>query len=128
MDGLSKPSDNKLYDVLRQFISTFQKAYILIDALDESLDREKIMEFVQMIHAWDLEQCHLLVTSRKEQWIVQSMVSTNHMEVDMSKMPVDADIERYMDFHLHSSPELQKWGRDEKSSIRQALLEKAKGM
>ena len=128
MGGYSKPSDETLYEVLRQFISTFQKAYILIDALDESLDRAKIMELVETIHGWDLEQCHLLVTSRKEQLIVESMASTKPMEVDMAQMPVDIDIEKYIDFHLHSSSELRRWSSDEKASIRHVLLGKAKGM
>ena len=128
MGGCSKPSDEALYEVLRQFISAFQKAYICIDALDESLDWEKMMELVETIHRWDLEQCHLLVTSRKEQWIIKSMVSTKPMEVDMTQMPVDTDIEIYIDFHLHSSSELRRWSSDEKASIRHVLLEKAKGM
>jgi hypothetical protein len=128
MGGYSKPSDETLYEALRQFISAFQKAYILIDALDECLDREKIMELVETIHGWDLEQCHLLVTSRKEQWIIESMISTKPMEVDMTQMPVDTDIEKYIDSHLHSSVELRRWSSDEKASIRHVLLEKAKGM
>ena len=123
-----KATNEALYKVLRQFISTFQQAYILIDALDESLDREKITELIETIQGWDLGQCHLLVTSRKEQWVVESMVSTKPMEVDMAQMPVDADIEKYIDFHLHSSSELQRWGSDEKASIRHVLLEKARGM
>ena len=128
MGGHSKPSDEALYEVLRQFISAFQKAYILIDALDESLDREKMMELVETIHGWGLEECHLLVTSRKELWIVESMILTNPMEVDMTQMPVDTDIEKYVDFHLHSSLELRRWSSDDKASIRHVLLEKAKGM
>ena len=126
--GYSKPSNEALYKVLRQFISTFQQAYILIDALDESLDREKMVELVETIHGWDLEQCHLLVTSRKEQWIVESMVSTKPMEVDMTQMPVDADIEKYIDSHLCSSLELRRWSSDEKVFIKHVILKKAKGM
>ena len=34
MGGLSKPFDDKLLDILEQFISGFEMAYILIDALD----------------------------------------------------------------------------------------------
>ena len=128
MHGLSRPSDDKLLEVLRQLICGFDMAYILIDALDECFDWEEILEFIGTLHKWDLWQCHLLVTSRKEQQIVESMMAMNPMEVDMSQMPVDNDIEKYIDCMLHSSVELKKWGPSEKDLIKQVLVEKAKGM
>ena len=100
-------------------------AYILIDALDECFDWEEILEFIGTLHKWDLCQCHLLVTSRKEQQIVESMMAMNPMEIDMSQMPVDSDIEKYIDSMLHSSVELKKWGPSEKDLIKQVLVEKA---
>src|SRR6266566_3161856 len=36
-NGVSKPSNNRLLEVLKQFISSFKMAYILVDALDECL-------------------------------------------------------------------------------------------
>ena len=92
MEGSSKPSDDRLQEVLRQFISGFEMAYILIDALDECLNVEDILEFMETLHAWNLGQCHLLVTSRKEQQITESMMLTQPMEIDMYQMPVDNDI------------------------------------
>jgi len=86
------------------------------------------VEFIETLYKWDLWQCHLLVTSRKEQQIVESIMALKPMEVDMSQMPVDNDIEKYIDSMLHSSVELKKWKPNEKGLIRQVLLEKAKGM
>ena len=125
---LSKPSEKKLYEVLRQLLSGFEMAYVLIDALDECWHIGEILEFTKTIHGWNQRECHLLVTSRKEQQIVESMVSTGPIEIDMSQMPVDVDIEKYIEFALHSSPELERWGPDEKDVIRKVLLEKANGM
>ena len=125
---LSKPSDQKLYEVLRQLLSGFEMAYVLIDALDECLHMGEILELTKIMHGWNQRECHLLVTSRKEQKIVESMVSTVPIEIDMSQMPVDVDIEMYIEFALHSSPELGRWGPDEKYAIRKALLEKANGL
>ena len=128
MHGISKPSDDKLLEVLRQLISGFDMAYILIDALDECIDWIEILAFIETLHKWDLWQCHLLVTSRKEQQIVESMMAMKPMEVDMSQMPVHKDIEKYIDYMLHSSVELKKWGPKEKCLIKQVLLENATGM
>ena len=129
MEGSSKPSDNRLLEALRQFTSAFEKTYILIDALDECLDVEDTLEFIETLHGWDLMQCHLLVTSRKEQQITGSMMLTKPMEIDMYQMPVhNHDIAKYLDFMLHSSSELKRWGTNEKNLIRKVMLEKAKGM
>ena len=53
---------------------------------------------------------------------------TKPMEIDMYQMPVDDDIAKYIDFMLHSSSELKRWGTNEKDLIIKAILEKAKGM
>ncbi|KAF8343296.1 ankyrin repeat-containing domain protein [Amanita rubescens] len=125
MNGFSKPFDDRLQEILRQFISSFEMAYILIDALDECLDWESALNFIQTLHGWGLWQCHLLVTSRREQQIVKSMMAMNPMEVEML---VDDDIQDYIDFMLNSSLELKEWGPEEGGFIRKVLLEKAKGM
>ncbi len=128
MDGVSKHSDDKLWEVLRGFIAGFKLVYLLVDALDECLDIGKILEFIHSLHGCGFAQCHLLVTSRKEQKIFESMAPTKPMEVDMSKMPVDDDIAKYVDHSIQSSGELRRWTPDEKASIRKALLEHATGM
>ena len=128
MGGFSKPSSDRLHEVLRQFISGFEMAYILIDALDECLEVEDTLEFIKTLQAWDLRQCHLLVTSREEHQIIESMMLIRPMEIDMCQMPVDDDIANYIDFMLHSSSELKRWGTNERDLIRKAMLERAKGM
>ena len=109
-------------------MSGFEMAYILIDALDECLKMGEILKFIYTLHGWEIKQCHLLVTSRKEQQIIESMMLTRPMEIDMCQMPVDDDIANYVDSMLHSSSELKRWGTNEKNLIRKTMLEKAKGM
>jgi hypothetical protein len=128
MHGLSRPSEDKVLEVLRQLICSFEITYILIDALDECFDWEETLEFIKTLHKWGLWQCHLLVTSKKEQQIVETMMAMKPMEVDMSQMPVDNDIEKYIDSTIHSSMELKKWKQSEKGAMKEVLLEKAKGM
>ncbi|KAF8344782.1 hypothetical protein F5887DRAFT_1202014 [Amanita rubescens] len=128
MNGFSLPSDDKLQEALRELISSFEMTFILIDGLDECLDWGEVLKFIEIIHRWGLWQCHLLVTSRKEQKIVKSMVSMYPLEIDMSQMPVDDDIAKYISFMLNSCSELEEWGPEEKGLIRKFLSEKAKGM
>ena len=128
MTGLSLPSDDNLQEALRELISSFETTFILIDALDECLDCGEVLEFIKILHGWGLWQCHLLATSRKEQKIVKSMVAISPLEIDMSQMPINDDIVKYIDFTLTSCPELEEWGPEEKVLIRNFLSEKAKGM
>ncbi|KAF8336030.1 ankyrin repeat-containing domain protein [Amanita rubescens] len=128
MNGLSLPSDEKLQEALRELISSFEMSFILIDGLDECLDWGEVLKFIEIVHRWGLWQCHLLVTSRKEQKIVKSIVSMYPLEIDMSQMPVDDDIAKYINFMLNSCSELEEWGPEEKGLIRKFLSEKAKGM
>ena len=128
MDGLSKPFDDLLLHILKQFMSGFEMTYILIDALDECLKMGQILKFIHTLHEWEIEKCHLLVTSRKEQQIMESMGVMLPLEIDMSQMPVDDDIKKYVEFMLQYSPELERWSPIEKDLIRKGLLGKAKGM
>jgi hypothetical protein len=128
MNGLSLPFDDKLQEALRELISNFEMTFILIDGLDECLDWGEVLEFIEIIHGWGLCQCRLLVTSRKEQQIVKSMVSMYPFEIDMSQMPVDDDIVKYIVFMLNYCSELKEWGPEEKVLIRKYLSAKAKGM
>ena len=109
-------------------MSGFEMAYILIDALDECLKMGEILKFIYTLHGWEIKQCHLLVTSRKESQIMEIMGMMLPLEVDMSQMPVDDDITKYIEFMLHSSSELERWSPIEKDLIRKVLLEKANGM
>ena len=46
MRGLSKPSNDRLHEALKQFISGLEMAYIFIDALDECLEVEDTDEIM----------------------------------------------------------------------------------
>ena len=127
-NGLHRPSDTALSNLLRSFISAFQKTYIFIDALDECLNLEEMLEFVKAIHGWHINQCHLLVTSRMEQTIVNSLLPVGPAVLDLSYMPINADIKEYINHTLHSSSELKRWASSEKELIKQTLLAKCGGM
>ena len=89
----STPSNDQLHGVLIQLISGFEMVYILTDVLDECLKvAYDILEFIETLQAWDLRQSHLLVTSREEQQIIQSIMLTKSIQIDMYQIPVDDDI------------------------------------
>ncbi|KAF8344853.1 hypothetical protein F5887DRAFT_885732 [Amanita rubescens] len=127
-NGLQKPTDHDLYEVLKSYLSGFQDVYLFIDALDECTNVEEVLELVKLINGWSIRSCHLLVTSRKELPIVNSLREIMPIEVDLTSMPVNQDIEKYIDHMLFSATELKTWKPNAKELIKVTLMEKGKGM
>jgi hypothetical protein len=127
-DGLQKPADHDLYEVLKSYLSGFQDVYLFIDALDECTNVEEVLELVKLINGWSIRSCHLLVTSRKELPIANSLRQAMPIEVDITSMPVNQDIEKYIDHMLFTATELKTWKPNAKELIKVTLMKKGKGM
>ena len=70
------PPVNALLEPLRRFLGRFRDTYILLDALDESprdYKREGVLRVIQEIRSWSIPSVHLLVTSRSELDIRESL-------------------------------------------------------
>ncbi|KAL7780126.1 hypothetical protein CFE70_010148 [Pyrenophora teres f. teres 0-1] len=63
------PSPQTLLDVLRQMILGFPQVFILVEALDEYMLRPELMGVLATMAEWQLQNLHLLITSRGEQEI-----------------------------------------------------------
>ncbi|KIL59584.1 hypothetical protein M378DRAFT_84858, partial [Amanita muscaria Koide BX008] len=127
-DGVDKPSGQQLEDLLKQLISGFKETYIVIDALDECKEWQELLKLLKRIHGWQIGQCHLLVTSRKEQVIVNSLEHVALKEIDLTLMPVANDINKYIDEKLEESEELITLELETKQHIKELLKAKANAM
>ena len=63
------PSLQTLLGVLRQMILEFPQVFILVEALDECTQRLELMDVLATVAEWQLQNLHLLITSRGEQEI-----------------------------------------------------------
>ncbi|KAF8343244.1 ankyrin repeat-containing domain protein, partial [Amanita rubescens] len=127
-NGHQKPSDHDLYEVLRSYLSGFQDVYLFIDALDECANVEEVLDLVKLINRWGIRSCHLLVTSRKELPIVNSLRQAMPTELYLTSMPVNQDIANYIDHMLFYATELKTWNPCAKELIKVTLTKKGKGM
>ncbi|KAM6503799.1 hypothetical protein JOM56_000742 [Amanita muscaria] len=127
-DGVDKPSGQQLEDLLKQLISGFKETYIVIDALDECKEWQELLKLLKRIHGWQIGQCHLLITSRKEQVIVKSLQHVAPKEIDLTLMPVEHDINKYIDEKVEESEELITLEPETKQDIKEQLKAKANGM
>lgn len=118
----------ELLTVLRIVAENFSRVYITIDALDESTNRESILETLRRIMTReDLNRISILATSRKEMDIERVLVPIA-TELSLSNMYVDEDIRTYVKSRLREDPKFSRWPDSLRNDTEAALVKGAKGM
>ncbi|KAL5376601.1 hypothetical protein DPSP01_010394 [Paraphaeosphaeria sporulosa] len=118
--------------VLRPTLQEFTQVYIVLDALDECSYRSELMDMLEIIAEWRLDNLHLLMTSRKERDIessLQNLVIEENI-ISLQRDVVDKDIQRYIQQRLSDDKDLVKWNKDAviRQEIEAALMSGARGM
>jgi hypothetical protein len=131
-NGQRQPSVDALLEVTRQAAQEFTQVYVVLDALDECTQRSELMRMLETVAEWQLDNLHLLVTSRKERDIESSLESYIKEEdtVCLQREVVDQDIQRYVQQRLRDDKGLAKWNKDAviREEIEAALMRGARGM
>jgi ankyrin repeat domain-containing protein 50 len=115
---------------LRHLIQKFDQVYILLDALDESPrygQRDQVLNTIETMRKWLLPGLHLLVTSRDEPDIRESLSPVGDEEVIMKNTEINHDISNFISGQLNIDPKLRKW-RAHHDRIQQVLAERAQGV
>ncbi|KAJ5549109.1 hypothetical protein N7513_006343 [Penicillium frequentans] len=126
----SSPPVGALLDCLRKIISHSSETYLLIDALDEcprDNKRDNLLSAIKAMQQWGLPGLHLLVTSRDEVDIHQSLEISSDQDISMKNVEIDKDIVKYVSYQLNNDPKLQKW-KERHNEIQDRLTEKAQGV
>jgi hypothetical protein len=127
-----QPSLHALLEVTPQVMQQFMHVYLVLDALDECTQRPELMEVLETVAGWQLDNVHLLMTSRKERDIESSLESYVKEEdtICLQRDVVDRDIQRYVKQRLSDDKALAKWNKDAvvRQEIEAALMNGARGM
>ncbi|KFY95523.1 hypothetical protein V500_02750 [Pseudogymnoascus sp. VKM F-4518 (FW-2643)] len=131
-NGQRSPSLDSQLDVLQQMIREYPQCYIILDALDECKDRAELMGILNQITSWQLDKLHVLVTSREERDIqnsLESLVQDQNIICLQSRL-VDSDIQKYVRKRLLDDASLRKWQNDTdvQHEIEAALMSGPRGM
>ena len=130
----SQPTGTKVIDeesllgTLRNLVLTFHKVYIVLDALDESVDLEEILNFINSIHTWDLSRLHILVTSRQLAEIEESLTNLAIEKICLQDTEMNEDIILYVADKLENDKSLSKFPPDIRYQIQRKLLDGQDGM
>lgn len=132
MDGGRQPTDDGLLATLHQMMKSFEETFIILDALDECLERRELLEVIDKFNGWTDANLHILSTSRREKDIEERVEPLAH---EWGKMSIDSvrvndDIRAYVHERLQADRGLERW-RDKpevQEEIENILMNKADGM
>ena len=127
LDGGS-PTVRELRVALGAVLQSYHRVYLVIDALDESLERERILNLLVTIlddHAF--QKLQLLTMSRKEVDIERALLDVS-VDISLSNPHVDEDIRVYIQNTLRHNHKFSRWPTDLRAEIETALVQGAKGM
>lgn len=128
--GNRQPEVDALLTTFRQLVEEFDEVFIILDALDECKDREKLLEDIEQIVGWELEKLHILATSRREKDIEEGLDLDDQDKVCIWSAPVNDDILICVHERLRTDRKLKRWQKNPEAQqeIERTLMDKADGM
>lgn len=99
------PSYEKLQTQLVQLSITFNQVFFIVDAMDESQDRQNFLPMITTLaqeSATEQSSCtfKVFVTSRREKDIVASFTKQSFSTIEVEATKVDADIAAYVQYQI----------------------------
>ena len=127
-NGHQEPTLDDLQNTLQKILDGFSSTFIILDALDECIEREKLLNWIQaVILDKDINLGpHLIVTSRLEQDIEDKFKTYHYL--DLVEESENHDLVTYLDYQFQNDSDLQKWNSDTQEKIKLTLMKQADGM
>ena len=126
--GVSQPSISELVDAFQGAIEEFNDTYLVIDAPDECVESDRILDFLETIVSWKSDSLHLLVTSQSKREIEEVLSPIVTFQLLIKSPFVSEDIVSFIQSTLEGDRKLRKWSQEIKDEIRTMLFEGSQGM
>lgn len=127
-DSVNQPTLSDLFTVLSSMVGEFSTVYVVIDALDECSELEQMLQMLRDIRQRNMENLHILVTSRQLPEIENSLSELTTDGLCLHGPCVDQDILLYIVERLKNDSKLAKWPPEVREEIRITLSRGAHGM
>ena len=127
-NGHQEPTLDDLQNTLQEILDGFSSTFIILDALDECAEREKLLNWIQTFNLKNDVNLglHLIATSHPEQQIENKLRSYPYL--DVVEESENYDLVAYLDYQLQNDSDLQKWNDDTQEQIKSTLMKQADGM
>ncbi|KZP17116.1 hypothetical protein FIBSPDRAFT_894522 [Athelia psychrophila] len=124
--GQQQPSIQSLQLILEKIIDGFERTFIIVDAVDECTDREKMLTWVEQLTQRKKGNVQLLFSSRPEQDITDKLSSMAYIaRVTLNSKLADKDIETYLDAMLSK---MIRWNAQTIALVKDTLITDSDGM
>ncbi|KAI4159863.1 MAG: hypothetical protein LQ342_006191 [Letrouitia transgressa] len=132
IDSGLRPTYDLLITALHQMMSGFKEIFLIIDAIDECVDRQVLLAYIKKFTSRRDINFHIMITSRKESDIEECMKTfDNDQGVACVQFNTDVainnDIRAYVHNRLRTDPSLNQWQRVH-PQIEDQLTDQANGM
>jgi hypothetical protein len=117
------PPVDVLLATLKAIASSYTQVYIILDGLDECLNRDPLLETLSTL---ETDKLNVLVTSRTEKDIEESFEGKARVGFDQKS--VQYDIQTHIGWMLENRKKLKNIKPELKETIRSRLAEKSAGM
>ncbi|KAI6824801.1 Pfs, NACHT and ankyrin domain protein [Hortaea werneckii] len=126
-------SEQQLLDALRDTVESLPMPFVVLDALDECNNRDRLFEILQEMQSWGNKSLRVLVTSRTEAVDVEDALEDLVLpenRICLESDLVDEDIRTYVHERLTKDKSFRRWQRDPEiqKEIEQTLGKQACGM
>ena len=126
-NGQQQPAESTIQLLLQDKIALAERAYIVLDALNECTDREPLLIFLHKLIDVNENLC-ILATSRREKNIEDQLSAVADYNINIKYSVIDIDIALYVRDRLVTDSKLKKWPPAVQEEITTALIKKAGGM
>jgi hypothetical protein len=98
----------------------------VIDAVDESKEKQEFLKLLNIVTQWRLPQIHFLLTSRTDLDAEIPNRSWNSVTVSVEEY-VDADVQKHVLVTLQDDDILNQWDPSQRKIIAMSLIDAAHG-
>ncbi|KAI9679519.1 MAG: hypothetical protein M1817_005541 [Caeruleum heppii] len=123
-----QPSDEMLFASLCSTATESRPVYIILDALDECVDRHTLIDFLERLGGQKAREVHFLLVSRSEPDLERALGVPSNSTISIDAVGHTNDIKTHIHQSLNEGREWQRLGEPLKLKVEQTLVEKANGM
>ncbi|KAJ7608804.1 hypothetical protein FB45DRAFT_380535 [Roridomyces roridus] len=122
-DGRTLPTYENLLKVLKNLLQELGQTYVVLDALDECQEPEKLVKLVMEMQTWPVP-LHFMITSQERNIFNNKFRALPTIE--LSPGFTSEDIHLFVSHELHSSMKLEVWATQ--PNVVQKIVQKSSGM
>ncbi|KAI0161909.1 ankyrin repeat-containing domain protein [Hypoxylon sp. FL1284] len=127
-DGMAQPSSSDLINILRGISEELGDTILVIDALDECIDQDLLLEHLDAMLSWNAKGLRIFMSSRNTPAISSILESKAVHTAGAESNNVGEDIQIFVQEQLKSHPKLRKWPPSLRNEIHDTLTAGAQGM